>query len=169
MAETHPGGSARRLNYRSANMPPSAIATLDPSRRRPRGQVTQARTSDLRRVGDCMNAVIARVPGWFTVAQASRVAELKGVAHVLVDDKSGASGAASVATLAGAPGADLVARWTVRTTASVNADTSLDLAEALLRAESAACLPVTTGGMLVGTISLAELQFDTDDDLPRAA
>lgn len=150
-------------------MPSSAIATLDPSRRRPRGQVTRARTSDLRRVGDCMNAVIARVPGWFTVAQARRVAELKGVAHVLVDDKSGASGTASLATLAEAPPSDLVARWTVRTTASVNADTGLDVAGALLRAEGAACLPVTTGGLLVGTISLADLECDCDDDLPRAA
>jgi hypothetical protein len=116
-----------------------------------------------------MKTVIARVPGWFTVAQARRVAELKGVDHVLVDDKSGASGTASLATLAAAPAADLVARWTVRTTASVNADTSLDLAGARLRAEGAACLPVTTGGMLVGTISLTDLEFDTDDDVPRAA
>jgi Mg/Co/Ni transporter MgtE len=116
-----------------------------------------------------MKSVIARVPGWFTVAQSRRVAELKGVAHVLVDDKSGASGTASLATLAGAPPTDLVARWTVRTTASVHADTTLDEAEALLRAEGAACLPVTTGGMLVGTISLQDLEFDADDDLPRAA
>jgi hypothetical protein len=145
------------------------FAKLDPSRRRPRAEGTRAPASDLRRVGDCMNAVIARVPGWFTVAQARRVAELKGVAHILVDDKSGASGTAAVATLAAAPAGDLLARWTARTAASVDADASLEAAEGLLRAEGAACLPVTAGGMLVGTISLADLEFDTDDDLPRAA
>jgi CBS domain-containing protein len=117
-----------------------------------------------------MNAVIARVPGWFTVAQARRVAELKGVAHVLVDDKSGASGTAAVATLAAAPAGDLLARWTARTAASLDADASLEVAEALLRAEGAACLPVTAGGMLVGTISLADIALDSDDDdLPNAA
>jgi hypothetical protein len=147
-------------------MSSTATANLERFRRRPRPEGT--RTSDARRVGDCMNAVIARVPGWFTVAQARRVAELKGVTHVLIDDKSGASGTASVATLARAPGTDLVARWTVRTAASVDAETSLDVAEALLRAEGAACLPVTTGGMLVGTVSLADIDFDSDH-LPRAA
>ena len=153
-------------------MPAPAISSLSPSRRRTRGPGIRAKTPDPRRVGDCVNAVIARVPGWFTVAQARRVAELKGVAHVLVDDKSGASGTASVATLASAPAADLVARWTVRTAASVDAETSLEVADALLHAEGAACLPVTTGGMLVGTISAADLKFgcdDCDDDLPRAA
>jgi CBS domain-containing protein len=122
-----------------------------------------------RRVGDCMNAVIARVPGWFSVAQARRVAELKGVEHVLVDDKSGASGAASLAALKLAPAGDLLARWTMRSSASVDADSSLEVAEALLRAERAACLPVTAGGLLVGTISLADLAVGSDDHLPHAA
>src|SRR5688572_17577544 len=115
-------------------MPSPPVAKLDPSRRRPRAEGTWASTSHLGRVGDCMTAVIARVPGWFTVAQARRVAELKGVAHVLVDDKSGASGTAAVATLAAAPAGDLLARWTARTAASVDADASLEVAEGLLRA-----------------------------------
>ncbi len=117
-----------------------------------------------------MNAVIARVPGWFTVAQARRVAELKGVGHLLVGDKSGAGGTASLAALATAPGGDLVARWTVRTTASVDAAASLEVARAVLRAEGAACLPVTAGGMLVGMIGLGDVALAAGaDGLNRAA
>jgi CBS domain-containing protein len=150
-------------------MPTPAIANLDRSRRRARAEGNRAPTPGFRRVGDCMNAVIARVPSWFTVAQARRVAELKGVSHLLVDDKSGASGCASLATLASAPPSDLLARWTVRTSGSVDANASLEVAEDLLHAEGAACLPVTTGGMLVGTISLADLLLASDDDVSNAA
>jgi CBS domain-containing protein len=140
-------------------MDASTITKLDVSRRR-----ATAASPAPRPVAACMRATIARVPGWFTVAQARRVAQLKKVDCLLVDDKAGVSGAASVATLALAPAGDLVARWMVRTSVSVDAGATTAEAAAHLHAAGSACLPVTAGGMLVGTISLADLLFDRDED-----
>lgn len=134
-----------------------ASATLTHLPRRRLRVATSNRASG-QKVGDFIRAgIVARVPGWFTVQQARRVAELKGVDHVLIDDKGGRTGVAAVATLATAPATDLVARWAHRGGALIDAATSLDQARRKLRAEGSACLPVVAGGLLVGTISLQDL------------
>ena len=97
---------------------------------------------------------MARVPGWFTVAQARRVAELKRVSARAGRGPRSGAGAVSAAVLAQAPATDMVARWTNRTDAHVSPDAAVATAEQLLRAQGASCLPVVTaGGLLVGTIS----------------
>lgn len=122
-----------------------------------------------RRVADFLKSAIARVPGWFTVAQARRVAELKGVDHLLVDDKQGLTGTAALSTLAVAPPTDLVARWATRSATTVAPTLSIEEAEQQLRAGGSACLPVVSGGMLIGTISLNDLVMADEDISSHAA
>jgi hypothetical protein len=55
-----------------------------------------------------------RVPIWFTVAQARKVADLKRLEHVFVEERGQICGFASRAVLAQAPADDLVGRWATR-------------------------------------------------------
>lgn len=52
-----------------------------------------------------------RVPIWFTVAQALKVADLKNVEHILVEEAGQTYRLASRAILRQAPATDLLARW----------------------------------------------------------
>ena len=122
------------------------------------------------RVADVACTEVVRVPGWFTVAQARRVAELKRVSHVLVEDRGQVSGAISALTLAHAPANDTVARWMNRNDAHVSPEASIAAAELLLRTQGISCLPVVTGGLLVGTVTLHDLpEIDDDFGEHRAA
>jgi Mg/Co/Ni transporter MgtE len=124
-------------------------------------------------VADVASPTVVRLPGWFTVAQARRVAELKRVSHVLVDDRGQVSGAVSATVLGHAPDGDALARWSHRSRAQVTPETSVAAAERLLREQGASCLPVVTaGGLLVGTISVHDMALASegaDHDSVRAA
>lgn len=52
-----------------------------------------------------------RVPIWFTVAQALKVADLKNVEHILVEEAGHHYRLATRAILRQAPATDLLARW----------------------------------------------------------
>ena len=137
----------------------ASVTKLEPSRRRtPVAQPAR----NVPRVGDVVCTEVVRVPGWFTVAQAQRVAELKRVSHVLVEDRGRVSGSASTVVLAHAPAGDTVARWMNRSEAHVGPEAPLHQAEQLLRAEGASCLPVVTGGLLVGTVTIHDLVPESD-------
>jgi hypothetical protein len=56
-------------------------------------------------------AALVRVPAWFTTAQALRVADLKQVDRVHVEDRGLVRGAISRQVLATAPAHDLCVRW----------------------------------------------------------
>src|SRR4029450_13070702 len=104
-------------------------------------------------VADFVCTQIARVPAWFTAAQALQVAQLKDVDHVLVEQHGRVQGSVSRDVLALAPSHDLCARWFTRSEAPVEPSTSAAAAEQLLSSTGASCLPVVSGGLLVGTIS----------------
>ena len=112
------------------------------------------------RVADVMSTTFVRVPVWFTIAQATQVAALKGVSHLLVEEHGRVSGSVGVSALLQAPGQDSVGRWTSRSQSSLAPDLALQEAERRLRAEGVTCLPVVAGGLLVGTVSLQEVGGD---------
>lgn len=122
------------------------------------------------RVADVVRTDVVRVPGWFTIGQAHRVAMLKRVSHILVEDRGQVSGAVSATVLASAPATDLVARWAYRTGAQLSPEAPVAAAEQILRSQGVSCLPVVTGGLLVGTVTLHDLPGnDQIDTAVRAA
>jgi Mg/Co/Ni transporter MgtE len=133
-----------------------------------RARVRQGPTPSAARVADFVRTQIARVPAWFTAAQALRVAQLKGVDHVLVEQHGRLQGSVSRDVLALAPSHDLCARWFTRSEATVEPSTSAAAAEQLLRRAGASCLPVVSGGLLIGTISDSDLSLG-DDSTSHAA
>ena len=167
-------GRGRPAAGRPAALP--GIATDRPTAGQVTGQVGDRAGDD---VGNHVQTALARVPSWFTVAQARRVAQLKGVGHVLTEDHGRVSGSASLATLAAAPATDALARWTSRTDTAVSPTTSVTEAERLMRAAGVSCLPVVAGGLLVGTVALVDLRHphqhgrdgdhDGDQDFSHAA
>jgi predicted transcriptional regulator len=108
-------------------------------------------------VGDyvCFQAV--QIPAWFTAAQALRIAELKGVDHLLVEQRGRAAGVVARRELALAPPDDPVARWTRGAGAWVAATAPAEEAWRFLESQALECAPVLSGGMLVGTVARAEL------------
>jgi hypothetical protein len=71
-----------------------------------------------------------RVPPWFTVAQALRVAELKGAHRLFLEGR--ASGVVSRIVLEHAPANDMVLRWAYRWIPSIDADAPVSEARRLL-------------------------------------
>jgi Mg/Co/Ni transporter MgtE len=139
----------------------ATVTQLDTIRRRTSSQVGDAQSSPL--VADIANATVLRLPGWFTVAQARRVAQLKRVSHVLVEDRGQISGSVSTTVLGHAPDADALARWSYRTSAHVAPDATVAAAGLLLHEQGASCLPVVTaGGLLVGTISVHDIALASE-------
>ncbi len=120
-------------------------------------------------VADLMTTTLVKLPPWFEAAQAVRVARLRGVDHVLVEERGRLAGAVSVERLAGAPAHDIVGRWAQRTGASCTAETPPSDAAALLRAAGVDCLPVTRGGLLVGLVTGTILAAVTRREIPEAA
>lgn len=147
----------------------ATVTELHASRRRVTSQRSDVQSV---KVADVACSTVVKLPAWFTVAQARRVAELKRVSHVLVEEHGVVAGAVSATVLGHARGGDSIARWAFRTTAHVTPDSSLAAAERLLRQQGASCLPVVTaGGLLVGTVSIHDLDLARDplDPLARAA
>jgi CBS domain-containing protein len=140
-------------------MTPASITSLDTWRGRRPG------ASGGVRVADVAETALARIPLWFTAAQAGGIAKLKGVRHLLVEDRGQVAGSVSTDVLRQARGTDAVARWMSRSQAHVTPDLSLEEAERRLRQEGVSCLPVVSSGLLVGTVSLEDILVD----LPHAA
>jgi len=110
-----------------------------------------------RRVGDLLTARFAKLPDWFTVGAALRVARLKGVDHLLVVDRGAVVGVAEARVLEGAPERDPLSRWTPASRATLTPETPIDEARRLMAAQGVASMPVTSGALLVGIVTLAAL------------
>ncbi len=138
-------------------MAPATITALHSRRPNPDAANTAGPASQ---VGDVLRTTVVRIPLWFTAAQARRVAALKGVDHLLVEEHGRVAGSVSVATLFQAAATDSVARCMSRSLAHLTPELSLAEAERQLRREGVACLPVVAGGLLVGTVCLADVGGD---------
>jgi Mg/Co/Ni transporter MgtE len=137
-------------------MPPGSITALRP--RRPNGEGPTSASGG--QVADVVNTTFVRIPAWFTTAQARKVAALKEVEHLLVEEHGRVTGSISVATLFQAVQSDTVARWMSRSRAYLTPELTLQQAEQSLRREGVSCLPVVTGGLLLGTVCLDDVGGD---------
>lgn len=110
---------------------------------------------------------VVRLPAWFTVTQALRVAELRQVSHILVEEHGRVRGSLSPRDLrAAAPRTDSLARWVRRSDRVISPDASIMTARKLMREQGLTCLPVVSRGMLVGTVGLTDgCDDEVDDDL----
>jgi Mg/Co/Ni transporter MgtE len=116
--------------------------------------------SATRLVADVTNTALVRLPVWFTVAQALRVAKLKKVDHLLVEEHGRVAGSISATALMRAPAGDALGRWMGRSQAHVAPEHSLAEAEAVFRREGVGCLPVVRSGLLIGTVRLDDVAGD---------
>ena len=110
-----------------------------------------------RRVGDAMRTVPVKVPSWFTVGAALRVARLKRAEQVVVLDRQQLAGSVSARVLAAAPGHHLVARWMTPGRRSVTPDTLQSEAARLMEEQGLDCLPVVGGALFLGIVTRADL------------
>jgi CBS domain-containing protein len=117
----------------------------------------QSSSSSQDTVGTRASTALVKVPSWFTVGAAARVAQLKGVEHLLVLDRGGLVGTAGRTALAGAPASDPLARWMTATSATLDAGASLEDAARSMDRLGADCLPVTIGPLLVGLVTRDDL------------
>jgi len=106
----------------------------------------------------CAGAI--KVPPWFTVGAALRVAACKGVEHLLVVDRGAVAGTVSVQALRAAPAADPLARWMTASTVTLAPETSRTEAVGLMARMGVDCLPVASGLLLVGLVTREELAFE---------
>ena len=109
-------------------------------------------------VADALSTKLIRLPSWFTAGQAARVAELRGVDHVLVEEQGRVRGYVTCLALSREAPARPLARSIQHTDLVVSPGLSARDAVALMKGAAVSCLPVVKGGMLVGTVSLPDLE-----------
>jgi Mg/Co/Ni transporter MgtE len=122
-------------------------------------QASPANNSGLSRpgsVGDVIRPSV-KVPCWFSVAAALRVARLKQAEYLLVLDRQSPCGTISVRTLQAAPGFELLARWMRRCETTLTPETSSEEAYRTMSALGVECLPVASGALLLGLAAREDL------------
>jgi CBS domain-containing protein len=112
---------------------------------------------NLEQVGARARAALVKVPSWFTVAAGLRVAQLKGVAHLLVLDRGRVAGTIATSALAEAPATDPIARWMTPATTTVACETPVSETLRLMAALGLACVPISAGPLLVGLVTRDDL------------
>lgn len=108
-------------------------------------------------VSESMNRSLATVSPDASMAEAVAVVQRTGAEHVLVMDEQTLVGILCACELRGAPPGDRVSDRMSGPVATVRPDVRVEDAAALLRACSLGCLPVAVGGLILGTLSEAEL------------
>jgi CBS domain-containing protein len=122
----------------------------------PAGYLPAAGAPRSRTVGELASVGAVKVPSWFTIGAALRVARLKNVSHVLVTDRHTVVGSIAVDVMAHAPGADTLARWMTASDVTISADAPEEEAQRLM-SRGLDCLPVVSGAILLGIITRADL------------
>jgi CBS domain-containing protein len=120
-------------------------------------------------IADLVSTRLVRLPAWFTLGQALRVADLRGVDHVLVEEQGRVRGAISRTILETQRPGDPLARWVRRSDRFATPDMDIDTAASLMHAEGVTCLPVASSGLLIGTISLSNLRQPAASPAAEAA
>lgn len=132
----------------------------------PRGQ---SRTAPALKVADLVCNRIVRLPAWFTVAQARKVVTLRGLEYVLVEERGRVCGYVNRSGLWRALPGDQLARCVRRGDLSISAEASAAQARELMMSQGVECLPVVNGGILIGTLSLADVDFNLEGALALTA
>jgi CBS domain-containing protein len=118
---------------------------------------TGAMALDQRRVGEVLQAAPVKVPSWFTAQSALRVGSLKRAEHLLVIDRGRPVGAVSTRVLGTVPAHEPVGRWMSASTLVVTPETTLEQARGLMHRHCLETLPVVSGALLLGMITVSDL------------
>jgi acetoin utilization protein AcuB len=108
--------------------------------------------ADEETVAAAASTVVVKIPTWFTAAAALRVARLKDADHLLVVDRQQLVGSVSADVLASARPHQPVAPLMDRHTVVVRPDMPLSDAWRLMDSHGLSCLPVVSGGLLLGVL-----------------
>ncbi|HEY0710942.1 MAG TPA: CBS domain-containing protein [Polyangia bacterium] len=131
---------------------PQPLGTVQPGQRMSDGLEKGSPT-----LADVVCTRLVRLPPWFTLAQAVRVAELRGVDHVLVEEQGRVRGFVDRRTLREGKPLDTLARWMNRSETFVEPHVEVAEARRLMRGQGLSCLLVARGGILMGTVSADDL------------
>jgi predicted transcriptional regulator len=113
-------------------------------------------------VADLICNRIVRLPSWFTVEQARKVVTLRGLEYVLVEEHGQICGFVGRAALWRAKPSEQLAHSVCRSKVSISADTPVAQARTLMLQLGVECLTVVKSGILVGTVSLADIDFNLE-------
>jgi signal-transduction protein with cAMP-binding, CBS, and nucleotidyltransferase domain len=109
-------------------------------------------------ISSLVSTKVVKLPSWFTAGAALRVAKLKRVAHLLIEDRRQIVGSVSREHLeTTAPDAPLGACMTA-TSASIEPSAPVHEAWARMLVNGVECLPVQQGALLVGLVSLQSVR-----------
>jgi CBS domain-containing protein len=105
-------------------------------------------------ISSLVSTKVVKLPSWFTAGAALRVARLKGVAHLLVEDRRQFVGSVSREALEQAPSEAPLATCMVATSASIALSAPAHEAWARMLVNGVECLPVLQGALLVGMVTM---------------
>jgi hypothetical protein len=136
---------------------PRRNAAASPVRREPIGASPRPLT-----VAALVCSRLVRLPAWFTVEQARKVVALRGVEYVLVEERGQVSSTVNRSCLWRAKGGDQLARCVRKSAPPISADTPIEQARALMDELGVECLPVVKDCILIGTVCLADIDFNLE-------
>ena len=113
-------------------------------------------------VADLVCNRVVRLPAWFTVEQARKVVSLRGLEYVLVEEHGQICGFVGRSSLWRAKPGEQLAQRVCRSKVSISSDTPVTRARALMIQLGLECLPVVKSGILLGTVSLADIDFNLE-------
>jgi Mg/Co/Ni transporter MgtE len=105
-------------------------------------------------IANLVSTRVVKLPSWFTAGAALRVARLKRVSYLLIEDRRQIVGSVSKAALEAAPPEAALATCMDATTASIGLSARAHEAWARMMVVGAQCLPVLQGALLVGIVTL---------------
>lgn len=119
-------------------------------------------------VSEAMNRSLVTLAPEATMAEAVALVRRTGAEHVLVMDEQTLVGILCACDLRGARSEDPVSDCMSKPVVTVRPDVRVEEAAGVLVAASVGCLPVAVGGLILGTVSGAELtQAGVPEPRPR--
>ncbi len=105
-------------------------------------------------IGNLVSTKVVKLPSWFTAGAALRIARLKRVSHLLVEDRRQVVGSVSRQALEAAPSEAALATCMDASGASIRLSAPVHEAWARMMVVGVQCLPVMEGALLVGLVTL---------------
>jgi len=104
-------------------------------------------------VGDVMTTALAAVPAWMSMRDARKIAALKCVDHLVVEEEGRLIGLLAGADLAGAPDDEPAGAWMIHPANSMAPTASALRARHIMLKHGVACLAVLAGSLLIGIVT----------------
>ncbi len=105
-------------------------------------------------ISTLVSTKVVKLPSWFTAGAALRVAKLKGVSNLLVEDRRQIVGSVSRRALEEASSDAPLGACMDATNASISLGAPVHEAWARMLVQGVECLPVLQGALLVGVVTM---------------